>query len=367
MRALITDDCSPDEQARANAWAGRYSNFAAAAANLLAYMDFLPHAAGHSRTAFKDMALLASLALAVTVVVTCVSVKEQQPDTDTQISSSRRGVALREIWTVFFGTPSQIRTVYLVQFFAWLGWFPFLYYTVTYVKNLCKSSSHTLPGILLMDTPDKAERLSAEPPKSSSADEPNPRRGVLALLVYTTVALVASIVLPVLVIASRHVSMRRLWFLSQAVFGISMLGTFLTASSLGTIALFGISGFSWAVSAWIPYALLGAETSSSPRSQAYELAASTESHADEGKCYDGENRDEGCLSNNVGLVYGIHNLAICVPQILVTLAMAVERMLAGQKAQDQTGPETNLAWVFRFAGVFSLVAMYIARGIREPN
>lgn len=218
-----------------------------------------------------------------------------------------------------------------------------------------------------MNTPDKAERLSAEPPKPNT-DEANPRRGLLALLVYTTVALVASIVLPVLVTASRRVSMRGLWILSQAVFGVSMLGTFLTASSLGTIALFGISGFSWAVSAWIPYALLGAEaSSSSPRAQAYELAASAESHADEGKCYDGEDTGEGCLSNDVGLVYGIHNLAICLPQILVTLAMGVERMLAGQTAQDQTGPETNLAWVFRFAGVFSLVAMYVARGIREPN
>lgn len=147
MRALITDDCSPDEQARANAWAGRYSNFAAAAANLLAYMDFLPHAAGHSRTAFKDMALLASLALAVTVVVTCVSAKEKQPDTDTQTSTGRRGIALREIWTVFFGTPSQIRTVYLVQFFAWLGWFPFLYYTVTYVLDSLRSNLLTHAAI----------------------------------------------------------------------------------------------------------------------------------------------------------------------------------------------------------------------------
>lgn len=133
LRALISDGCSQDEQARANAWAGRYGNFAAAAANLVAYMDFLPDAAGYSRTAFKDMTLLASLALTITIIISCVSVREKQPDHETSMSIGRRGVALRDIWRVFFRSPNQIRTVCLVQFFAWMGWFPFLYYTVTYV------------------------------------------------------------------------------------------------------------------------------------------------------------------------------------------------------------------------------------------
>lgn len=135
LRTLITDGCSQDEQARANAWASRYSNLAAAVANFLAYMDFLPHAASHSRTTFKDMTLLASVVLAVTVAISCASVEEKHPEGETFMSTGQRGVALRDIWGVFFATPNQIRTVCLVQFFAWMGWFPFLYYTVTYVLD----------------------------------------------------------------------------------------------------------------------------------------------------------------------------------------------------------------------------------------
>lgn len=134
LRTLITDVCSHDEQAQANAWASRYSNFAAAIANLLAYVDFLPRATGGSHT-FKDMALLATLILAMTITISCLSVREKQPHTVTSSSVCRNRMFLRDIWRIFFGSPSQIRTVCLVQFFSWLGWFPFLYYTVTYVLD----------------------------------------------------------------------------------------------------------------------------------------------------------------------------------------------------------------------------------------
>lgn len=133
LRTLITDGCSHDEQAHANAWASRYSNFAAVIANLLAYVDFLPRATSGSHT-FKDMTLLATLVLTLTVAISCVSVRENRPHTVTSSSASRGGVFLRDIWRIFF-SPNQIRTVCFVQFFAWLGWFPFLYYTVTYVRN----------------------------------------------------------------------------------------------------------------------------------------------------------------------------------------------------------------------------------------
>ena len=133
LRTLITDGCSHDEQAQANAWASRYSNFAAVIANLLAYVDFLPRASSGSHT-FKDMTLLATLVLTMTVAISCVSVRENRPRTATTSSGGRGGLFLRDIWRIFF-SPSQIRTVCFVQFFAWLGWFPFLYYTVTYVHN----------------------------------------------------------------------------------------------------------------------------------------------------------------------------------------------------------------------------------------
>lgn len=132
LRTLITDACSHDEQSQANAWASRYSNFAAVIANLLAYVDFLPRATSGSHT-FKNMALLATLVLTMTVTVSCLGVEEKSHGI-ASLSIGRNRAVWRDIWRIFFGSPNQIRTVCLVQFFAWLGWFPFLYYTVTCVS-----------------------------------------------------------------------------------------------------------------------------------------------------------------------------------------------------------------------------------------
>lgn len=45
--------------------------------------------------------------------------------------------------------------------------------------------------------------------------------------------------------------------------GLAMLGTLFVSFSIGTVVLFGVVGFSWAASAWIPYAFVGAEVWSS--------------------------------------------------------------------------------------------------------
>jgi Na+/melibiose symporter-like transporter len=137
MRALITDGCSQDEQAYANAWASRYSNFSTAMANLLAYLDFLPHAASHDHASsiFQNMSLLAILLLAMTTTISCISVTEIVPKSVILSPDPHAGKSLRDMWNFFLGNPSQTRTICIVQAFSWLGWFPFLYYIVTYVQH----------------------------------------------------------------------------------------------------------------------------------------------------------------------------------------------------------------------------------------
>lgn len=213
--------------------------------------------------------------------------------------------------------------------------------------------------------PDHAELLKKGPIKDTAYSEA--RRGILALVVYSSVSLLSAVTLPHLVTFKRLFSMRGLWITSQAVFAISTLSTFITSSSSITTVLFGIVGFSWAATAWIPYALLGAETTYSPLQQGNRLAVLDDSDGDDFKYYEDDEYDEGDLSNDAGLVYGIHNFSICLPQILVTLGMGLERIIAGQKAKNHSDPDSNLVVVFRLAGMFALVAMYIARGVQEPR
>ena len=187
------------------------------------------------------------------------------------------------------------------------------------------------------------------------------RMGSLTLLVYSTVALCMAVLLPNLVSASKSITMCHLWIASHGLFGISMLGTFLVSSSFGTVLLFGIVGFSWATSAWVPYALLGAEASRAP--EKYHGSVTTADHDDNEVDENEHFGDQDDMSNQLGLIYGIHNLSICAPQILICLGMGLVLMLSGDVSNKQS---FDTAWVLRLGGVFALVAMYIATGIQEP-
>lgn len=187
--------------------------------------------------------------------------------------------------------------------------------------------------------------------------------GSLTPLVWSTVALCMAVLLPNLVSVSKSVTMRHLWIASHGLFGISMLGTLLVFSSIGTVLLFGITGFSWAASAWIPYALLGAEASHLPEQR--HGSAVTAYHDDNEVDVDEivGNQDE--MSNQVGLIYGIHNLSICLPQILICLGIGLVWMLSDTKSDISNRQSSGFVWVLRLGGVFALAAMYIATGIQE--
>jgi solute carrier family 45 protein 1/2/4 len=137
IRALIVDKCPAHQQAEVSAWASRTTGVG----NVLGYFfGFVPlrnifpflHI-----TQFSWLCVVASVVLSVTVAVTCLFIKEQDPrDLPSSVPSGS------SFWsTVIWSTktmPPAIRQVYVVQFFAWLGWFPYLFYVSSYVGDLCK-------------------------------------------------------------------------------------------------------------------------------------------------------------------------------------------------------------------------------------
>ena len=234
-------------------------------------------------------------------------------------------------------------------------------YLVTVMICGCLADS----GILTDNT-----ELQRQALVKTAADRHESRIGALTLLVFSTVALFAALLLPALVSARKYFTMRQLWITSHGVFGLSMLGTFVIRSTTGTILLFGTVGYSWAVSVWIPYALLGAETSSpsTPR-QGSSLVTTNEDDVDEEKYRGGDGAygdDDMDLSDQSGLIYGVHNFFICLPQFLINLEMGVQWMLSAVDKGGDDEQDLGLVWVLRLGGVFALMAMYIATGIREP-
>ncbi|KAH6648861.1 major facilitator superfamily domain-containing protein [Truncatella angustata] len=316
LRALITDNCTPIQQAEANTWAGRHINFAGVLAYLAAYLDLPRHINGIGKTVFAHTSILTIVYLTMTITITCWYSTEKQYAAPTS-NRIRHSASFRMLRSLSLGPYTQVRTICVVQFFSWLGWFPLLFYTVTYVTSL--QGSHT----------------------AEYGD-----MGALAPLVHSIISLIVAGLLPNRLstgVSSSEINSavwlnsRNIWIASNCIFAISMLSTFFVTSAFGTVLLFSIVGVSWAVTSRVPYTLL-AEELSRPSTH--------------------WNKED--LSDSKGLIYGIHNLAICLPQILVMCTMGM--VWAVTETQDGS---LGIVWFLRLGGVSTMLAAYFATKLVE--
>ena len=141
-------------------------------------------------TQFKVLVVLASIALSSTVLVSVVSVKERNPQLEPASKEDEEGGILAFFKVVFSSIqklPPQIRKVCEIQFFHWIGWFPFLFYITTWIGQLYVNP-RLKPGM----TPEEVDRLWGQAT----------RIGTLSLLIYAIVSFAANIILPFLVVPS---------------------------------------------------------------------------------------------------------------------------------------------------------------------
>lgn len=132
-----------------------------------------------------------------------------------------------------------------------------------------------------------------------------------------------------------------------------MLATFFVTSAHGNMLLITFVGISWAASNWIPYALLGDEISTSERSQ------------DGQKKGGGGGDHDDRTTANAGLIYGIHGLSICFPQILMSLFMGALSMITGTRSALRH--DVPIIWTFRAGGVFAFMACFYTTWIEDPE
>jgi len=290
----------------------------------------------------------------------------------------------------------------VVQFAAWMGWFPFLFYITTYIGEIY------------------AEPFFEENPHMSKDEvdrlwEKATRVGTFALFLFAITTLVASIFLPMITANAfksppppaitrltpsapatnfsgadqfpstpkptsprntrrfwnrltsllhfhiRTLTLRRMWLLSHGFFSLCMLSTFFIRSVPAATVLVGFIGIPWAVTNWAPFALISAEISKReairrglirpPRSRDAQLLAA------------GEDDSQG--ADKAGVVLGLHNVAISAPQIVATLISSVI-FKALQKPRGTPGDE-SVAWTLRFAGVCALMAIWLTKRVGEEG
>ena len=80
-----------------------------------------------------------------------------------------------------------------------------------------------------------------------------------ALLLQSLVALIANLVLPLLLrgrLAVPGFTLRRFWLASHILFSMLMWSTLFITSVEGAVAMVSISGVSWALTLWAPFALI---------------------------------------------------------------------------------------------------------------
>ena len=170
-----------------------------------------------------------------------------------------------QIYATFRHVPDRIQNICWVQFWSWIGYFPFLFYCSTWVGEIYLR--HEAPA----DLP-------------SSALDTVGRRGSMSMIVWSVISFVASIVLPWFVenparddqvtytarpppriagvlgsLSSYKPTLLTTWAAANLLFASAMIFAPLVQSVALATFLIALCGVPWAVAQWAPTAFIGIE------------------------------------------------------------------------------------------------------------
>jgi solute carrier family 45 protein 1/2/4 len=406
-RAYIVDNVATHQQQIANAMAavmiGGFNiiGYFLGSLNLLNAFSFL------GKSQFKILATIASSVLILVTTLSLAYVKERNPLTDLVIRAERKRT-LKRLKELGVHNPSsfgglvvslfkqtkhsivrlspQVKTVCYAEFFAWIGYFPMLFYTTTYVGDLYKYEFYmgrdsSLPPL----TSDELQKLG----------DAATRRGSMALLMHSITSFAIDLLLPLLVQPFNHetlaadesslissmklmdyietfrkryigwLTVRNSWYLSHLLFIICMASTFIIRSSAAAIVLFGILGITWGCALWSPFVLISEEIS-----RIKEIKARLEkgTYASGPECETVSARINQTIAlkfenyeHEAGIILGIHNFFVAAPQVISSLFSSILfHAFSISRGDDDTQYDDSLGWVFRFGGMAAIGALILS-------
>ncbi|ODN76973.1 hypothetical protein L202_05536 [Cryptococcus amylolentus CBS 6039] len=289
LRNIVLDITPGEQLATANAWHGRFSHVG----NIVGFtMGFLKlndmpiiRLAGGGQ--FRKVCIVALVLLIVTVWITCWTQEEKEKE---NIFGERRSNIRHVVATIYEAArhlPKAIRRVCIVQIAAFMGWFPYLFYSTTYVAEVMAKELRHHPDV------DKATRA-----------------GSLALLIYSLVAIVAGTLLPYFAVRDRRLlkptsdrlrdgdlppdaseddddiemariremvqqwkaeaaragrpmrlpsmpfMLRNIWTAGLILFGCLMMSTFFITKVWQATIMIALVGICWAIACWVPFAII---------------------------------------------------------------------------------------------------------------
>ncbi|CAK7228010.1 hypothetical protein SBRCBS47491_006759 [Sporothrix bragantina] len=407
IRAFIVDCAPAHQQESANSMASRMTGIGNIIGYVAGYLNLPAFLWWLGDTQFKDLCAIACVALGVTVVLTCIVVRERDPRLEGPPPASKPGVVafFKLIFTSIRRLPPQIYKVCTVQFCAWVGFFPMLFYTSSYIGEIyvepfLEANPHM--------TPEELDRLY----------EQATRVGTFALLVYSITSLCTNLFLPFFIAPTYDgrnagqqqqrqgsqqeqfvidgnraagqqqgsgsggekpkkawldylvipgFTLRRAWMLSLLLFSGSMFCTVLVRSVAAATFLIGLVGITWALTLWAPWAIISAEISNRDAMiRARKQVARLARHEANGDNETDDDDDDEEEVDQAGVILGIHNMAIAAPQILATVGSSIVFKFL-QKPRGTPG-DHSIAVVMALGGVTVLLAAYYVTKIEdEPD
>ncbi|KAJ2363089.1 hypothetical protein H4S01_004473 [Coemansia sp. RSA 2610] len=407
LRALIVDVLPASRQDAGTAWASRMIGIGNVVGFLMGFLDLVRLLPFLGSTHMQVLTTIASAVLGATVAVTCYFTSET-PLLQPSLSSSDDNLqAFRALFTSLHALPTVIKRIFRIQLFAWIGWFPFLFYGTTYVADLYVAAHSSDGGT-------DAELM-----------ERGTRAGSLAMFVQAVVSLGSSMILPLftysaatgslqpppppagsisvfergmralLAVRARvAVSLPTMWAISLGIASSAMMLTLVTSTVAMASVLLAVCGISWAVAMWVPFSMIGETIRGGSdrtlgRQQMHAAPGGgsdyvqvamgdiplevIDSHSEDGS---GQEPDLDArppsepAELSAGTILGVHNVFIVIPQFITAFAssliFAVFEHLQGT-APDAAGGQhaRQIALVISLGGLSAGVAVYLSWQLRR--
>ncbi|KAF3345925.1 General alpha-glucoside permease like protein [Verticillium longisporum] len=402
IRAFIVDCAPPHQQEAANAMASRIVGFGNIIGYCAGYVNLPPRLWFLGDSQFKILCAIASIALAATVALSTVLIKERDPRLDGPPAKTDSGLLsfFAKIFTSIKRLPPQVKKVCQVQFCAWIGFFPLLFYTSSYIGEIyvepyLQANPHM--------SPEELDELY----------EQATQVGTFALLINSVVSLLTNVFLPFLIAPTYDshpvvgdvpgesdmgpkyydddsppwldrlqipgFTLKRAWFGSLVLFAGAMFCTVIVRTVEAATALIGLVGITWAMTLWAPWAIISAEISrrdamvratkqrrpsnersahgSSSESVSTDVHARGDRHPIQSIQSDDEEMDQA------GVILGIHNMAIAAPQIIATIGSSIIFRI-WQKPRGTPG-DHSISVVLALGGIAVLVSSFFVASIHE--
>ncbi|KAI1104641.1 hypothetical protein F4804DRAFT_332050 [Jackrogersella minutella] len=394
IRAFIVDCAPSHQQEAANSMAsrlvgvGNIIGYIAGGINLPKYLWFF------GGTQFKDLCAIASIALCSTIVLSTVLVPERNPQLDGRPAPERVGLVsfFVKIFASIKRLPPQISKVCVVQFAAWVGFFPMLFYTSSYIGEI-----YVQPFL--------EENPHMTPEELDELYERATRVGTFALLIFAISSLATNVLLPFFIdptydnnpvvnapgeapailrgslsdgksfldrLVIPGFTLRRAWLLSEFLFAGSMFCAVLVRSVEAATFLIGLIGITWALALWAPWAIISAEISRRDilyRARKQQMKTLAQGEQLDAGSSDGFLDEDSRLQadeeapDQAGVILGIHNMAIASPQFIATLGSSIIFRIF-QKPRGVPG-DHSIGIVLACGGFFALIAAYFIHKIND--